>query len=142
LPKLTIPARPRVCDDDIRLQSIDDALGHIVVDDDHGVHDGERGDDFRAFVLGCHGPRRAFGGARQAVRVDSNQEQIALRPGRRQAADVSGMQQIEGAGRECHAVPAGVRFNDERGRAIEREDHGSCEAIETWPSNVHRCRGR
>ena len=79
----------------VGLDRADQAVRRLLVEDDHAVDAGQRGEEFRALGLGNDGPAGPLVGAHGSVGVDADDQQLA-RPSRvLQVADVPGVQQVE-----------------------------------------------
>ena len=99
--------------EDVGLDSADDVGRGVVVEDRNGVDAGERREDLGALVLGVDRPLGALVAAHRRVGIESNDQQVAVRPRGLQVADVAGMQQVEHAVREHDAAARGPRVADE-----------------------------
>ena len=83
---------------------------HIIEDHD-GVHTAHRRDQLGALILRHEGPTR-LAEARRNVAVETDDQRIAQRTGRRQIADMADVEQVEmTVGHHDHAACLGLRLS-------------------------------
>ncbi len=118
------PVRP--LHEHIRLQFPDDGVRCLLVEDGHGVHALQGGEDLGTFVLGRDGAFGSLVPADRAVRIDRDDEQVAERARLLQVADVARMEQVEDPVGEDDALAAGAgACREVRGGGSLEDRHGS-----------------
>ena len=109
-------------DENVGKKSGDDGAGSGLVEDEDGVDAFEAGKDFGTLVLRNDGAAGSFEGADAVVAVDANDEEIAEGAGEFEAADMSGMKQIEAAVGEDNFAAVAFLGSKPQNRLFQSED--------------------
>jgi len=84
-------------DEHVGLQSRNDLVRRLFVEDDSSIHDAKAGEKLRAFGLSVHRSAGALVSTNRSVRIDSDDESIAFLARSGEIPDVAGVKQIEDA---------------------------------------------
>ena len=90
------------------------SAGVSIVEDRHGVNAGERRQQLGALELGVDRPGRALVPADGRVRIEPDDQQVAVATRRLKVAKMARVQDVENAVGEDDAAARGARVADER----------------------------
>ena len=115
---------PYVCiglHQDVRLNRADDVVGGVFVEDDRGIHRRQGLKHLGSLVIRIDWPvRRLALGARGAVAVDADDQEVAKGASRTEVARVPRVKDVEDAVREHNAPAFGAGAGDQRHRLTSR----------------------
>lgn len=100
----------------------DNLAGSQVVEDDHGVHRFEGGENFRALTLGDNRTAGTFQLAHAAIAVQANDEHVTEFASELKAANVARVKQVEAAVGENDALAVAFLAAKPHNRLLQCED--------------------
>jgi len=109
-------------DEHVGEQARDDFARGEIVENHHGVHGFESGENFRALALGDYRAAFAFELANTDVAIESDNQDVAQGAGLFEAADVAGMQEVEAAVGEDDAAAVAFLGAKPQNRLLKSED--------------------
>jgi hypothetical protein len=106
----------------VRLELAEQRLHVRIVENDHVVHGGQRGDQSRPSPLGKNGPAFAFQFSRTPIGMNRNDEQISFGARGAEISNVADMKQVEYAACENNSASRATMLFEHFMQTAARED--------------------